>query len=350
MRKPFSRTTRISRPVGVVRLVRFVIAAMIYVLFAVYLYQPYFRNFAGVQYFLPVNVCVAALGGYILSRRWVAGFVGSFFTGTLYGFGPFMLCLSRFHPVAGSLIAVIPWLFWPAAYIGRTRTRWLSAPLAALPFVAIMLFFWISAQYRFFAVPVQTKVHLIDIASLVAPLVLAERSSVLISFYHVPMAALFTGLSMLVAGRRIGIITVVVLGIVLAYGCFVSVVSPVIWLCIPILISSVSIGVGMQGLIYAGYADRIWIIFATMVLGTLAIVTLLLATKYFQVFLGLGANCAKLFVQSAKMYVLGGIATVFVFFIVHAKLRVHWLRWSILCGAMGIDVFFSARLIVDKSF
>jgi len=301
-----------------------------------------------VQCLLPVNVCVAALGSYILSRRWVAGFGGSFFTGALYGFGPFMLCLGRFHPAAGSLVAIIPWSFWPAAYIGKTRVRWLSAPLAALPFVVIMLFFWISAKYRFFAVPVQTRVHLTDLASLVAPLVLAERSSVLISFYHVPIAALVTGFAVLVVGRRFGVMAIAVLGIVLAYGNFISTVSPIIWLCIPLLVGSVSIGVGMQGLIYAGYADRIWIILTTIVLGAFAIVTLLLATKYFQAFLGLGANYARLFVESAKMYVLGVIATVIIFFVVHAKLRVHWLRWIVLCGAMGIDVFLSARLIVDK--
>jgi hypothetical protein len=339
-----------SRPAGSVRLVRLAIAALIYVLFAVYLYQPYFRNFSVVQYLLPVNVCVAALGSYILSRRWVAGFGGSFFAGALYGFGPFMLCLGRFHPAAGSLVAIIPWLFWPAVYIGKTRTRWLSTPLAALPFVVIMLFFWISAKYRFFAVPVQTRVHLTNIASLVAPLVLAERSLVLISFYHVPTAALVTGLAMLVAGRRFGVMAIAVLGIVLAYGNFISTVSPIIWLCIPLLVGSVSVGVGMQGLICAGYADRIWIILTTMVLGVLAIVMLLLATKYFQVFLGLGANSARLFVESAKMYVLGVVATVIIFFIVHAKLRVRWLRWIILCGAMSIDVFFAARLIVDKIF
>jgi len=301
-----------------------------------------------VQCLLPVNVCVAALGSYILSRRWVAGFGGSFFTGALYGFGPFMLCLGRFHPAAGSLVAIIPWSFWPAVYIGKTRVRWLSAPLTALPFIVIMLFFWISAKYRFFAIPVQTRVHLTDLASLMAPLVLAERSSVLISFYHVPIAALVTGFAVLVAGRRFGVMAIAVLGIVLAYGNFISTVSPIIWLCIPLLVGSVSIGVGMQGLIYAGYADRIWIILTTMVLGAFAIVTLLLATKYFQAFLGLGANCARLLVESAKMYVPGVIATVIIFFIVHAKLRVHWLRWIVLCGAMGIDVFFSTGFIVDK--
>jgi len=70
---------------------RFALAAVLYTAFAVYLYRPYFRGFTSlrVQDMFVANVCMASLGCYVLSRRWVAGFVESFFAGAVYGFGPF---------------------------------------------------------------------------------------------------------------------------------------------------------------------------------------------------------------------------------------------------------------------
>lgn len=58
-------------------------AAIIYAGFAVYLYQPHFKNFDKQQYLLLVNVCAASLGCFVLSRRWVGAFGGSFFAGAL---------------------------------------------------------------------------------------------------------------------------------------------------------------------------------------------------------------------------------------------------------------------------
>jgi hypothetical protein len=50
------------------------------------------------------------------------------------------------------------------------------------------------------------------------------------------------------------------------------------------------------------------------------------------------------------MYVLGTIATAIIFFLARAKLRVSVLRWILLCAAITVDIFCSARFIVDKSF
>ncbi len=86
------------------------------------------------------------------------------------------------------------------------------------------------------------------------------------------------------------------------------------------------------------------------VMAALAIVTLLLATKYFQVFLGLGAKYARLLVEAAKIYILGAVAVTIIFFLARAKLRLRWLRWIILCSATGLDMFWGARFIVDRIF
>jgi hypothetical protein len=325
-------------------------ATIIYVAFAVYLYQPQFKKFDAVHYLVIVNISLACLGCFMLSRRWVATFAGSFFAGTIYGFGAFFLGLSKFHPAAGLLAASIPWLFYPASLTAKTKWRLLSWPLSALPFLAIILFFRLSDYYRLFAVPIRAKLHLADLAGLVAPLVMAQRSNTLVGFYHVSIAALVMGFAMLVAARRLSILAIFCLGIILAFCEPIYSVSPIMWFTIPVLCCSILIGVGMQGLALAGYSDRKWILLAVAVSGILAIVTLLLATKYFQVFAGLGSEAAKLFTESAKMYVLGTIATAIIFFLARAKLRVSVLRWILLCAAITVDIFCSARFIVDKSF
>jgi hypothetical protein len=199
--------------------IKFLAAAIIYAVFAVYLYQPYFKGFNALQLrdFFVVNVCLGSLGCYVLSRRWVAGFGESLFAGAIYGFGPFILGLAKFHPTAGFLAAAIPWLFCPAAFGPKEKWRWLRIPLAVLPFLAIVLFFQVSTHYRLFPVSTQVRLHLADLIGLFAPLITAKQNTTLIGFYHIPIAALIMGFSMLLAARRFSIITIFAIGIILWY-------------------------------------------------------------------------------------------------------------------------------------
>jgi len=329
-------------------LIRFLAAGVFYAVFAVYLYWPYFSGFDRWQYLLIVNVCSASLGCYVLSRRWVAGFAESFFAGAVYGFGPFILGLAKFHPTTGLLAAAIPWLFCPAAFGFKEKWRWLRIPLVVLPFLAIVVFFQGSTHYRLFAVSTQARLHPADLTGLFAPLITAKQNLTLIGFYHIPIAALVIGFCMMLAARRYGVILIIAVGITLGFcGSFCE-VSPVIWLAVPVLCCSVLIGEGMQGLASAGFADRVWILVTTAIMAALSIVTLLLATKYFQTFLGLGAGYAKLFTEAGKMYLLGAIVAAIIFFMIRAKLRMHLLRQLVLCAAMAVDIFVGARYIVDK--
>jgi hypothetical protein len=303
--------------------------------------------------------CAAALGGYVLSRRWVAGRTGSLLAGAVYGFGPFFLGLSRFHPAAGLLAASIPWLFLPAAFIERKQGKWPATALLVLPFLVIVLFFYLLAhifiEYRLFAAPVQAEVQWRDLAGFVAPLVLAKRGTALVGLYHVPLAALVLGLVMMWKARRYSVLAVLLIGFLLAFSkSFVDAgkiawlgVSPILWLSIPLLWCAVLSGIGLQGLLEAGFSDRKWILAAAIVLGTLAIVTLLLAAGYFQVLFGLADGYTQLFVETARMHLLGAIATGIIFLMTRQMLRVHWLRWALLCAALGIDIFLGARYIVD---
>ncbi len=323
-------------------------AMVVYIGFAAYLYLPHFKNFNSSQYLLVVNVFLAGLGCYVLSRRWVSSFWGSLFAGVIYGFGPFMLSLAKFHPTAGLLAASIPWLFCPAAFGPKANWRWLRIPLSALPALMIILFFQVSSHYRLFAAPIQAQLHLADLLSLVAPLVAAQQSVTLVGFYHVPIAVLAMGFSMLLAARRFSVLTIFCLGIVLASCQPLLGVSPIIWLSFPALCCSVIIGAGLQGLCSAGFADKKWILVSTAFMAGLSIVTLLLATKFFQMLAGLGDKYAKLFLADAKMYVVGTIALLFIFFITCAKLRIAAIRLIILCSTLAVDIFLAARFIVDR--
>jgi len=325
-------------------------AAVVYIGFAVYLYQPYFKNFSGLRYLIVVNVCLASLGCFVLSRRWVSGFGGSFFAGAIYGFGPFALGLDGYHPTAGFLAAAMPWLFLPAAFGPKARWRWLRVPLSALPFLAILLFFQVSAYYHLFAIPTQAKLHLADLSGLLAPLVTVSKGITVVGFYHIPIAAFVIGFSMLLAARRFGIMIILCLGTMLAFCDSFLNISPTMWLTIPVLCCSVLIGTGMQGLCSAGFADRKWVLMAVVIMIVLSLTTLLLATKYYDIFAGFGSKYAKLLVETAKMYILGAIAVAILYFMARAKLRVHWLRWVVLGLATMVDIFFGARFIVDEIF
>ncbi len=329
---------------------KFIAAVVIYAGFAVYLYQPYFKNFDVLQYLIILNSCLASLGCFALSRRWVSSLLGSLFAGAVYGFGPFALNLAGYHPTAGFLMAITPWLFLPAAFGPKGKWQWLRVPLSALPFLAILLFFEVSSRYRLFAIPMQNRLHLADLLGIVVPFVTAERDIILVGFYHVPVAALVMGFSMLFIARRLSILIIFGIGIVLASSPPLFGVSPIIWLSFPVLCCSIIIGMGMQGFCSAGPADRGWVLAGTAFMAGLSIITLLLATEYFQKFASLGDKYAKLFLVDAKMYIVGTVALAIIFFMVRAKLRLPWLRWSVLGLGTAIDIFFSARFVVDKIF
>jgi hypothetical protein len=300
----------------------------------------------------------------------VDGFVESLFAGAVYGFGPFALGLAKFHPTAGVLVAAVPWLFCPAAFGPGGRWRLLRLPLATLPFLAILLFFQVSARYGLYPIPIQLKLQPPELIGLLSPLFAVRRRTTLIGFYHVPIAPLIIGtviflapLKLLITGgigqrvkstaalmtRRLGITVIFVGATALSFCDSYLEISPVIFFSISALVCSILAGAGMQGLASAGWADRTWILFAAIVMGILAIVSLLLATKCFQTSLGLGSGYAVLFIHAGKMYVLSAIALFVLFFMARANLRMVAVRLALLCVPLAIDLFFGARDIVDKT-
>lgn len=328
---------------------QFVAAAVVYAAFAVYLYWPHFDAFAGWNCLLPLGGLVAACGGFILSRCWVAGFTGSFLAGSIYAFGPYCLGLGKFHPTAAICAATIPWLFCPAAFGPKGKWRWLRFPLCVLPFAAIIIFFQAGSHFRLFAVPLQVRLRPDDLIGLLAPVVAAERGNELVGFYHVPLAALLLGVSMFVAAKRYSVAVIFAIGVALAFCGPVLNISPLIWLSVAVLCCSVLIGEGFEGLVHAGYGDRKWVLSAAVLELSLAVVTLLLATKYASLFAGFGMKYANLFTDAAKMHIAGAIAVGATFFLTRGKSRLVPLRLAILSAAVAVDVFLSAGYIIDKT-
>lgn len=264
---------------------------------------------------------------------------GAFFAGAIYGFGPFMLGLGKYHPAAGLMAAAIPWLFLPAAFGPGGNKRWLRVPLAMVPILAIIGFFWLSAQLRLFAMPIQVKLRISDLAGLLLPLVSAKRAMTLIGFYHVPIAGLMVGLALLWKGKRYGVMAILTAGLVLGFCDGFLNVSPVMWLSLPVLCSCVIIGEGLEAITLAGAADKKWVLVTTVVMGGLAVAALILFPGFG--FLGL---------EEAKMYLLGAVSVGIIFFVAQGKLRLHRVRWIVLCSAMAVDIFLGAVFVVDKVF
>jgi hypothetical protein len=331
---------------------RFLAAALIYTAFAVYLYQPHFSGFQTLHLrdIFVVNVSLASLGCFLLSRRWVASFWGSLFAGAIYGFGPFTIGLSAYHPAVNLLTAAVPWLFCPAAFCHKTNFRWAAWPLSAVPFIAIILFFQTADHFRLFALPLQARLYISDLRGLLAPLVMINTAPVFISFYHIPIAPLIIGVAMLIAAQRFSIVLIFLLGTALAFSKPFLDVSPLIWLTVPVLCCSVFIGAGMQGLAAAGTADKIWLLLTATAMALLCVVALLLSTGYSVISGETKIDYTMLFLQTAQMYIAGACLVAFFYFTAYSKLHITALRWLILSAAMAADIFLSARFVFDKVF
>ena len=323
-------------------------AFFLYSAFAVYLYQPHFEKFDRQQYALIITAVLACIGCYILSRRWIASFLGSFFAGAIYGFGPFMLGLARFHPAVSVLAGSMPWLFLPAAFGPSGKLRALRVILSVLPFIVIIIFFQGAGYLRFFPVPKNARIATVDLVSFLSPLVAAKRGSRLIGFYHIPIASLIIGFAMLIKARRIGTIIIIAAGTTAAFCKAFLGVSSIIWIAIPSVCCAIIAGAGIDAFLLAGAADKKWIITIVIIMLLLAVATLLLASKYFQSFAGLGAGYARLFVESAKMYIVGAVIIGIIFCIARLQLRMTIVRGVLLCCALSADIFVGAQCIIDK--
>lgn len=320
-------------------------AAAVYSAMSLYIYHPYLNNFQKADYIFIAGSVFGSLGCFVLSRRWISSPVASLFAGAIYGFCPFTLWFSAYHPFSIIPMASIPWLFCIAAFLRHHTVKKKSlleitgiVVLTLLPFAAIALFFWMCAQPwwirgPFFPIPKSETLHLSNFAGFMTPLSTEHNFS--FAFYHVPVAAMLMGACMYAAARRFAVLGLVLLGFALAFLDTFTHVSPVVWAIVPVLFCSILSGIGMQGLDFAGSSDTKWILIPAVIMLILAgicAVTIRSQNAYYS---------ARMFALSAT--VLGIIAC-----LARAKLRLHTLRWLLLSIAMGIDIVLGAVYMIDK--
>lgn len=319
-------------------------ATLLYLVLAVYLFGPYIRvRFPEVAAYAMHSVA-GALGCFVLSRRWISSFGGSLFAGAIYGFCPFMLSFSAFHPAAGLPAALLPWMFCPAVYyrarLAKTGAQsTLNILLAILPFALIAAFFQLSAGVGGFFMPIQVRTGWQHVIGLAIPLWGGVRFS--LSVYHVALPAFALGLMMYVIVRRMSVLITVAAAVLLSLADPVFAVPPIFWLAVPMLYAAVLTGLGLQGLAWAGASDRRWIFGCTLAVGAMAILMLVLNAS------GRGG---PVFRVTGLSYALAAIMTASIFFLTRSKLRWNLFRWILLCGGIAVDIACSARFLIDRFF
>ncbi|MDD5458196.1 MAG: hypothetical protein PHF37_02235 [Phycisphaerae bacterium] len=325
-------------------------AAIIYAGFSVYIYFPHFKSFSIFEFLFVPAACLAALGTFLVAKRWALSFPASLFAGAMYGFGPFMLSLGKFHPAASLLAAAIPWSFLPAVYGPSGRHRWLRVVLVLLPFILIIIFFRLNETLRLFAVPIQIQWTRYDLAGLIAPVVLAKINTVSFGFYHCPVAPLLIGFLMLIKASRPAVLLLLAVGTTLAVAPALFGVSPVMWAAIPSLCCAVLVGVGIEALVYSAKSDKTTVLSVIAAVAMLAVTVLFLAVRCQGIFAGLAEGYAREFVWSAKMYLIAVVMLAVIFATMLLDLRYRPFRWIIVIAGLAVDIYLGAILMAAKIF
>lgn len=250
----------------------FVPAAGLYGLWAFLLFSPHADSLSSsFRLLYAFNPAVGAMGVFLLSRRWLAGWLPGALAGLLYGFGPFGLSFLGFHPLTGLTFAGVPWLLLPAVYWQRGKTPTLyrfavRAALCMLPFAFIIVFFWVFSQHwigPIFLLPKQTMLSVYDFTGLALPLSMTGRPVVL-GLYHAGILAALMGLFVYVSVQRVTVLIPAVAGLILAFLDPVFRVSPIIWAALPMVFLVMLAGLGIQTMLWAGKADSKWILFCSL--------------------------------------------------------------------------------------
>jgi hypothetical protein len=325
------------------KIIVFILALVIYAAFAVYLYINHLNNFYPYRRLLIPAAMLAASGTYILSTRWLSSPIASFFAGLLYAFGPFTLGFALYHPAAQMLVAILPFLLIPAAlwpHKPSLASAFITTVFAVMPFVAIIAFFTAAAHYGFFPVPLYQKLHFVPYVGLLTPLVLKPMNFPFPSFYHFAVAPFIFGLFLFIRLHRFGAILFCAAGFVLAFYASISQTSPIIWAALPMLCFSIVAGLGLQGLVIATDADSVSLANCSVLMAVFAAASALVGFKL---------NNSLLFLASF-WYIFAALAVYLILRLATSDRRARFFRWTILGIPLAVDIFISARAVIDKLF
>jgi len=326
-------------------------AAIIYIVFAVYLYYPYLGNYRPLHSSIFILIFASAAGAFgclLLSRRWVGSLAGSFLAGSIFGFSPFMTSLANFHPVVSILAAVIPFSFLPASHIQKRKWRALLIPLSALPFLAIVIFFQLTSWQHFYPIPLDVKLTAPDLLSIPWPLAAAQRNLNTIGFYHIAPAVIIMGFLLLIQARRFGTFSLIAIGIALSFCQPFLNISPIIWFAIPAVCLSVLAGIGFEALALAGAADKKWLLLIIFFFLILSGISILAGQGRIQLPAVLQPIDTDLFHYIVRIYLLGAAVSILVFAIVRSRMRFVLVRRILLFAAIAVDIFFGSQFILSN--
>jgi hypothetical protein len=315
---------------------------------AVYLYWPYKSRFASTYYLTPMTHIFAAVGAFLFSRRWIGSQMASFFAAMLYAFGPFALSLDIWHPAIPSLLAIVPWLFCPAAFwtgwflsamkLPRSVRLAISMVLSLLPLVPIVLVFKVLPQFHIFPMPVRAGLAPADFMTLAQPThIIGARCSV--GFYHAAIPALALGLAIFIRLKRMLPGLMLLTAIVLTFMPPVFDISPAIWGTIGILGLSLIAGLGMDGMTLITMADMKWLFVSLAATGLVLLTSLVI---------GLMQTPPDMF--SVRLFAIALLPPALIAAMVWRNVRIRQLRWLFIAVAMVIDLVLSSRQLLDRLF
>lgn len=310
---------------------------------AVLLFLPSFATCRLRDYLSVFNSVLAAVGCFLLSRRWLASFDASAIAGAVFGFGPFLLSFHIYHPLAGTGIALLPWLFCPVALWHQYERPSAALQirrliLLAVPFACIVLFFWLPSRPWLGPHDLMPRTQMFDRSDLftIAGLPGPWGKQIVIGLYANAFILAIMGLFVYLVVLRVSILIPVLAGLVLSFFEPIFNVPPVVWLAIPMLFLSILSGLGAQAFAWAGTADRKWILFTMLIAALLAGVCLWKGWH--------GQERALLL--PAAMHGIGVLLTGILFLLVKTQLRWHLFRWILIAAAAGLDLLLTSRLIL----
>jgi hypothetical protein len=322
-----------------------VFAGGLYLLWAWFLFAPHYHKLSGFKFLYLVNSIAAAFGTFLLSRRWLADWTPSALSGLFYGFGPFGLSFTGFHPIAGLTFAAVPWLLLPAVYWHRGKQPTLlrfgiRALLCVLPFAFIAGFFWVLSRHwvgPLFLMPSKITLTAYDLKGLLLPLSMAGRPVVL-GLYHVGLLGALMGLFVYLSAQRIVLLVPPIVGLVLAFLDPILFVSPVLWAALPMVFLAILGGLGVQAFLWAGKPDAKWVLACTFVGLLLGGVSLVLYLP----------QKNTVYLNPTLFYLAASACIGVLFLLIRQGFRWLFWRWVILVTLAATDCFLSAQWFVDS--
>lgn len=329
---------------------KIILAAMLYTALAVYLLWPYLNRLTTAQYILPLNFALAAAGCFVLSRRWISSFSASLLAGAFYAFSPFALSFAAYHPAATIPLALLPWLFCPAAYWHRwqafsflkpnqkkrTSKRQLdilatitTAVLSILPLAAIVLFFILASPLARFYPLALIDLKIKNFAAIAIPLTIKPHEFPF-SFYHISNIALLMGIFVYLAGLRISTLILFLATLCLSFANPILSTPPIIWALTPMLFGAVLIGLGLQAFGWAAKPDSKWLLACMITAAVLASASYLAGYSY-----------------AAAMHALAALLAAVILCIANSKMRFRPLRWILIYALIIADLLISAAMSID---